>query len=61
MNLTVIIEATRAQLLKLVVRVMVDVNMRSMPPKIIGRKTYLWAKGPLGLSKDLGPKRCLNT
>jgi hypothetical protein len=47
MNLTTIIEATRAQLPKLVVKVMVDVNMRRMPLKVIGRKAYLWAKGPL--------------
>jgi hypothetical protein len=39
---------------------MVDIGMKPMPPKVIGRKTYLWAKGLSGLSKDLGPKRCSN-
>jgi hypothetical protein len=36
---------------------MVVVNMSLMPPKVIGRKTCLWAKSPYGLSKDHGPKR----
>jgi hypothetical protein len=31
--------------------------MNPMPPRVIGKKAYLWAKGLLGLSKDLGPKR----
>jgi hypothetical protein len=36
---------------------MVDVDMNSTPPKVIGRKAYLQAKGPYGLSKDPKPKR----
>jgi hypothetical protein len=40
---------------------MVDVNMNPMPPKIIWRKTYLWAKILSRLLKDLGPRRCPNT
>jgi hypothetical protein len=36
---------------------MVDVNMSPMPPKVIGKEACLRAKGPFGLSKDLGPKR----
>jgi len=35
---------------------MVVVNIRSMPPKAIGRK----ARGPFSLSKDPRPKRCPN-
>jgi hypothetical protein len=31
-----------------------------MPPKVIGRKVYLWVIGPSRLSKDLGFKRCPN-
>jgi len=40
---------------------MVVVGMNSMPLKIIGKIICLWVKGLFGLSKDLGPKRCLNT
>jgi len=40
---------------------MVDVNMKLMPPIIIGKMDYLYAKGLLGLFKDPGPKRCPNT
>jgi hypothetical protein len=39
---------------------MVDVDMKPMPPRIIGRKTCLWNKGPLGLSKDLQPDLITN-
>jgi hypothetical protein len=35
-----------------------DVDMSSMPPKIIEREACLQAKGLSRLSKDLGPKRC---
>ncbi len=34
--------------------------MNSTPPKVVGRVVCLRAKGPFGLSKDLGPKRCPN-
>ncbi len=37
-----------------------DINMSLMPPKVIMREACLRAKGPFGLSKDLGPKRCPN-
>jgi len=37
------------------------VGMNSMPSKIIGKEACLWVKGLLGLSKDLGPKKHLNT
>ncbi len=30
--------------------------MNSTPPRVIGKGVYLRAKGPFGLSKDLGPK-----
>ncbi len=33
--------------------------MNHMPPKVIGREAYLHARGPLGLSKGLGPKKHL--
>ncbi len=35
--------------------------MNSTPPKVIGKEAYLQTKGPSGLLKDLGPKRCPNT
>jgi len=35
---------------------MVDVNMSSTPPKVIGKEACLQAKGPFGLSKILDPK-----
>ncbi len=35
---------------------MVDVDMSSTPLKVIGGEVCLWAKGPSGLSKELGPK-----
>jgi hypothetical protein len=35
---------------------MVDVDMNTTPPKVIGRETCLQVKGPYGLSKDLGSK-----
>jgi hypothetical protein len=41
--------------------VMVDVGMSLMPPTIIGKEACLWARSFSGLSKDLGPKKCLNT
>ncbi len=50
-------EATRAQLLKWVVKAMVVVNMRPMLLKAIGRKACLWNRGPFWLLKDLEPKR----
>jgi hypothetical protein len=40
---------------------MVVIGIRLMPPKVIKKNVYLWAKGPSRLSKDLGPKRCPNT
>jgi hypothetical protein len=36
---------------------MVNFDMSLTPPKVIGRDVCLRAKGPYGLSKDLGPKR----
>ncbi len=39
---------------------MVDVNVNSMPPKVIGKEARLRTRGPFGLSKNLGPKRCPN-
>ncbi len=39
---------------------MVDVGMKSVPPRVIERKVCLWAKSSLGLSKDFRPKRCPN-
>ncbi len=36
------------------------ISMRLMPPKTIGRKVCLQAKGLFGLSKDSRPKRCPN-
>ncbi len=55
------VEVTKAKFLKWAIGAMVDVNMKLMPPKIIGREGYLWAKGLLRLLKDHGPKRCPNT
>jgi hypothetical protein len=52
------IEVTRAQLPKWVVRVKMDVDMSSTPPKVIEKEACLRAKGLFKLSKDLGPKRC---
>jgi hypothetical protein len=40
---------------------MVAIDMSLIPLKFIKINTCLWAKGPSKLSKDLGPKRCLNT
>jgi len=40
---------------------MVDVSMKLMPPRIIGREDCLWARGLLGLLKDHGAKRRPNT
>jgi hypothetical protein len=39
---------------------MVDVDMSSTPPKVIGREACLQTKSSSGLLKDLEPKRCLN-
>jgi hypothetical protein len=39
---------------------MVAIGMSLMPLKDIGKEIFLQVKGPFGLSKDLGPKRCLN-
>jgi hypothetical protein len=55
------IEAIRAQIPKQVARAMVNVNMSTMPPKVIGREACLRTKSPLGLSKDPRPKKCPNT
>jgi hypothetical protein len=44
----------------MVIRVMVVVDMNSMPSKVIEKKKCLWVKGPLGLSKDPKPKKHLN-
>jgi hypothetical protein len=60
MILTTTIEVLKVELPKMVVRAMVVVDMNSMPPKVIGKKNCLWAKGPLGLSKDPKPKKHLN-
>jgi len=54
------IEATKAQLFIQVIGVMVDVDMNPMPPKFIRREVCLQVKGLYGLSKDLGPKKCVN-
>jgi hypothetical protein len=40
---------------------MVIINMNLTLPKVIKNKVCLWAKGPYGLSKDLGPKSRPNT
>jgi hypothetical protein len=40
---------------------MVVIDINPMPPKIIGRKAFLWARGLYGLSKDLRPKSHPNT
>jgi hypothetical protein len=56
MNLAVIIELQGPNSLNRLLGAMVDVDMNSMPPKIIGKEACLWAKGPLRLSKDLKPK-----
>jgi hypothetical protein len=37
---------------------MVAINMRLMPPRIIGREACLCVKGLSRLSKDPRPKRC---
>lgn len=60
-NLTTMIQTTRTQFPKQIVKAMVAVNMSPMPPKIIGRKTCLWVKRPFKLLKDLGPKKHPNT
>ncbi len=39
---------------------MVVIDMNLTPPKIIEKKTCLWAKGLFGLSKDFKPKRRIN-
>ncbi len=51
------IEMTRAELLKHVVGVMVDVDMSLTPPKVIRREVCLQAKIPSRLSKDHGHKK----
>jgi hypothetical protein len=40
---------------------MVDVDMNSMPLKVIGRDICLQTKSPSRLSNDHGPKGCPNT
>jgi len=40
---------------------MVNVDMSSMPLKVIKREACLWTEGPFGLSKDLKPKGHPNT
>jgi len=39
---------------------MVDVDMNSMPLKVVRRETCLQTKGFSRLLKDHGPKRCTN-
>jgi len=36
---------------------MIDVDMNSMPSRVMGREACLWARSPLGLSKDPRPMR----
>ncbi len=50
---------TRAQLLKYVVRTMVDVDMNLMPPKIIGREACLQVKGPYEIMKNCSKAKVL--
>jgi hypothetical protein len=47
-NLTTMTEATRAQVPKYVVEVMMDVDMSLTPSKVTGREACLWAKVFLG-------------
>jgi len=54
-------EATKAQLPKYIVDVMVAIGMRPMTLNVIGKNVYLRVKGPSGLSRDLRTKRCPNT
>ncbi len=54
-------KSTKAQLLKQAIGVTMVVGMSPTHTKIIGKKAYLQAKGPSGLSKDLEPKRHPNT
>jgi len=34
---------------------MIDVDMNSMPSRVMGREACLWAKRPLGYQKTLDP------
>jgi hypothetical protein len=54
------IEITKAQFLKYVVEMMMIINMSSIPPKVIRRKTCLLVRGLFKLSKDFEYKRHLN-
>ncbi len=40
---------------------MVSVTMSLTPSKVIEREACLWTISPFRLSKDPGPKRCINT
>jgi hypothetical protein len=42
-------------------RLMVVINMNSLPSKITGKEACLWTKGPFRLSKDHRPKNHPNT
>jgi hypothetical protein len=55
------IETTRAQFFKYVVRAMVIINMNSMSPKIIRKKTCLLTTSLLKLSRDFESKKHPNT
>jgi hypothetical protein len=46
------IKTTNAQFLKYVVGMMMIINMSSMPPKVIKKKTCLSIRGLFNLSKD---------
>jgi hypothetical protein len=56
-KLIIMIEATSAQFFKYVVRTMILINMNSMPPKVIKRKSCLLAKSLFKLSKYFESKR----
>lgn len=60
MKLTIMIKTTKAQFFKYVVEMMVIINMNSIPPKVIRRKTCLSIKGLFKLSKDFEYERHLN-
>jgi len=40
---------------------MVAIDMSLTSLKVIGKEACLRTKGPFGVSKDLGPRRCPNT
>jgi hypothetical protein len=55
------IKTTKAQFLKYVVGMMVIINMSSIPPKVIRKKTCLSIGGLFKLSQDFEYKRHPNT